>query len=141
MGAKSVHKLSSENDTNILLFGIASHENDYRISWALNNTIGLKFIKSENHQSFHKRFNEMQEFSAYTSLETEDLPMCKLIANRCDNGFLLEELKNIDYLLLVESGEKQLDVNLFIQQIRSISFIATAFTINPSSIKAINRIK
>lgn len=140
MSKKNVHTLASDTNHNLIIIGIASHENDYRISWALNSTLELKFVKADNFQSFHKRFAETQEFSMYINPENDTFPLCKLISNRCDNGFLIEELRNLDYILLLENNENKLDKNWFIQQLRTIPFISTAFEINPATVKSIGRI-
>jgi hypothetical protein len=141
MGTKSVHKLSSPAEPVLSIIGIASHENDYRISWALNNALGFNFVKTDNLKSFHKKFNEFQEFSMYLSFSDDLSPVYKLISNRCDNGFLLEELRTIDYLLIIENSDKLTNINDVVLQLKSIPFIATAFILNPSSVKSINRLK
>jgi hypothetical protein len=141
MGNKSVHKLTPECSTPFLIIGIASHENDYRISWALNSTLGFHFTKTDNHKVFHKRFNEMQEFSMYRSNDDDASPVYKLIANCCDNGFLLEELRTIDFVLVVENAASLGDGSQTIHQLKGIPFISTAFIVNPSTLKGLNRIK
>lgn len=141
MGTKSVLKLSPDFETPFILIGIASHENDYRISWALNTNLGFQFVKSENHRVFHKKFNELQEFSLYVSHSNNNGPSFKLLSNRCDNGFLLEDLKNIDFLMVVEEPDKLGDINNFVSQLKSISFISTAFVLNTTTLKNINRLK
>jgi len=141
MGTKSVHKLSPVNESPFILIGISSHENDYRISWAINNTLGFNFIKTNNHKAFHKKFNETQEFSMYISSSDENSPVFKLISNRCDNGFLLEEFRTIDYVLLIENSDKLDDNSETVRQLKTIPFISTAFLINLSSLKNVSRIK
>lgn len=139
MSNKSVHKLQSENE--ITLIGIASHENDYRISWALNNTLGFHFIKADNHLSLNKRLNETQEFSMYISSTDDNSYLYKLISNRCDNGFLLEEMRNIDYVLVVEHSDVSFDIPALISKIRSIPFISAVFLLTGISAKGLGRLK
>jgi hypothetical protein len=141
MGTKLVHKLSSDNDSPFLVIGIASHENDYRISWALNSALDVNFIKTENLQVFNKKFNETQEFSMYISGTEESMPLFKLISNRCDNGFLLEDLRTIDFILLIENSDKLGDSTLLLQQLKGVPFVSTAFVLNPANIKGLSRIK
>ena len=137
---KNVHKLLNEPPSEFNIFGIASHENDYRISWAINDALGLHLIKSENHKSFNKRINKEQEFSMYISNSGEIPVLIKLISNRCENGFLLEELKNIDYIFLAEQSENSLSSADLIGKIRSISFISTIFPIDIKKLKSKNRL-
>jgi len=141
MSNKSVHKLNSEIEKELIFIGIASHENDYRISWALNSTIGFNFVKTDNHISVNKRLNETQEFSMYISRGDEEGVVYKLISNRCDNGFLLEEIRNIDFVLVIENKDKLLDISELITKIRTIPFISAAFLLNSLTAKGKNRIK
>ena len=64
----------------------------------------------------------------------------RLISNRCDNGFLLEELKNIDYLLLIEPNDEVFKISDVITKIKSIPFVAAIFPIEISSLKNKKRI-
>jgi hypothetical protein len=138
--SKNVHKLSNETLPEFDIFGIASHENDYRISWAINEALGLRLTKSDNHKSFNKRINEEQEFSMYISNSGEIPALIKLISNRCENGFLLEELKNIDYILLIEKSGAPFPIADLVAQIRSISFISTIFPLDIKLLKNKNRL-
>jgi hypothetical protein len=137
---KNIHTLSSATQPDFFLLGISSHENDYRISWALNNMLGLKLIKAENHKSLNKRLGETQEFSMYIGQTDEFSPIYKLISNRCDNGFLLEELKNIDYILRIEPFEAPIDIDSVFLKIKEIQLISAIFRLNPQSIKSISRL-
>jgi hypothetical protein len=133
MSKKSVHKLSSEADTIVTLLGISSHENDYRISWALNEHLGFRFTKTENHKVLNQRLKQSQEFSTYQFMNNDD--SYRLISNRCDNGFLIEELKNIDFLLVIEENKTLISVQELIKRIKDIPFISAVFPIEISSLK------
>jgi hypothetical protein len=135
MGKKGVHKLSSDPGQTLALLGISSHENDYRLSWGMNENLGFRLVKTDNHKSFNTRLNEFQEFSAYCYTENEYSTTYRLIANRCDNGFLLDELKNIDYLLLVEPSDPSFEVKGLMANIRLVPFISAVFVIDLNSLK------
>jgi len=135
MGKKDVHKLSPETGIAPILLGISSHENDYRLSWALNENLGFRFTKTENHKSFNQRLSETQEFSTYSFTDDENSNTYRLISNRCDNGFLLDELKNIDFLLLIEPGEAICDTKELMANVRSVPFISAVFSIDINALK------
>jgi len=130
MGRKNVHKLSSEAEQTLILLGISSHESDYRISWALNEYLGFHFTKTDNHRALNPRLKEFREFSTYLYIEKEDSLSYRLISNRCDNGFLIEELKNIDFLLLVEEKEPSATTADLITKIKAIPFVSAVFSID-----------
>ena len=97
---KKNQKLYYQPEPDFHLIGIASHENDYRLSWALNKKLLVNFIRSENLEIKDLKKNSVSFFSVFsTDDEQEDIRLI-LISNRCDNGFLIEELKNIDYFLI-----------------------------------------
>jgi len=136
MGKKDVHKLSTKAEPTFILFGISSHENDYRISWALNEHLGFHFKKAENHKLLNQRLNEIQEFSTYQYAQNDSSNTYRLISNRCDNGFLIEELKNIDFLLLIEEKESTISLSDLTAKIKSIPFVAAVFPIELTSLKS-----
>jgi hypothetical protein len=138
MGKKNVHKLSLETGQSLVLLGISSHENDYRLSWSINEQMGFHFVKTSNHIAFNIRLKVNQEFSMY-AFSQEGITY-RLVSNRCDNGFLLEELKNIDFLLLIEENDIPFPVNDFITSIKSIPFIAAIFKIDLNTLKNKNRL-
>ncbi len=140
MSNKNVHKLISQPEQTIILLGISSHENDYRISWALNEYLGFHFTKTENHKVLNQRLKEFQEFSMYLYAGKEDSPFYRLLSNRCENGFLVEELKNIDFLLFIEEKETTVSAIDLAAKIKSIPFVAAVFPIEWTALKSKNKL-
>ena len=138
MNKKSIHKLSSPAEESSAILGISSHENDYRLSWALNEFIGFHLVKSENHVVFNPKINEEQEFSVYTYTDDDDI-LHRLISNRCDNGFLLEEFKNIDFILTIQPVNNNSNLSEMVARIKLIPFVAAVFPINSVQAKAKKR--
>ena len=133
---KKSHKLIIKDDFCFLLIGISSHENDYRVSWAMNNSLGISLRQTEKLDIYNPRINLNQVFSLYYYNDRETLLQYYLISNRCDNGFLLEEMPNIDYVIKI-SGEvgKNFSTQL-INKLKKITIITTAFMIDPSTLKS-----
>jgi len=126
---KSVHKLTSPTEESSVFLGISSHENDYRLSWALNEYLGFHLAKSENHQLFNPKINEEQSFTVYACIEDPTISY-RLISNRCDNGFLLEEFRNIDFILVIQSTDASFSFEALMARIKTIPFVAAVFPIN-----------
>jgi hypothetical protein len=133
---KKSHKLFVEDDFNFFLIGISSHENDYRLSWAINTKLKMALKRTENLQIHNSRIKQDQEFSLYQFTDPETLLHYNLIANRCDNGFLLEEMKNIDYVLKIAGDAGQNFPGLLADKLKKIDIITTAFEINPAELKS-----
>ena len=133
---KKSHKLSFDEVYSFILIGISSHENDYRLSWAINNTLGIQLSKTHNLVIYNKRTDENQEFSLYQFTDEETLLQYHLISNRCDNGFLLEEMTNIDFLLQITGEVNKGVLSDTVLRLKEIEIITTAFAIDPESLKS-----
>jgi hypothetical protein len=133
---KKSHKLIVEDDFQFFLLGISSHENDYRLSWAINTYLKMAFKRTDNLEIHNPRINQNQEFSMYQFTDPETLLHYFLIANRCDNGFLLEEMKNIDYVLKITGDTNKNFSGQLVNKLKKIDIITTAFEINPSELKS-----
>lgn len=133
---KKTHKLTVHPDYNFKLIGISSHEHDYRLSWAINSTLHLQFSKTRELEILHKKFAEKQTFSVYVYEDENTQIRYHLISNRCDNGFLIEELKNIDFILQIFGEISESFIKQWIEKLNKIDVITTAFAIDPGSLKS-----
>ena len=131
---KKVHKLIYEPNEHFVLIGIVSHENDYKLSWALNEYLKLKFAKTESLIISQPKLDENPVFSVFTYHDHEYQYF--LIANKSENGFLIPELKNVDFILKI-SGEVKTDfISDLVTKIKKMEFVSTAFKIEDISPKA-----
>lgn len=133
---KKSHKLIVEDDFHFFLVGISSHENDYRLSWAINTHLKMALKRADNLQIHNPRIKQDQEFSLYQFTDLEKVLHYNLIANRCDNGFLLEEMKNIDYVLKITGDASKNFSEQLVNKLKKIDIITTAFEIDPSELKS-----
>ena len=133
---KRIHILQDKESYNFGLIGISTPENDYRICWILNNSFEYKLVRLENLEIYHKKLEDSQAFPQFSYYDEETLLLYRLISNRCENGYLLEEMVNIDYLIQI-SGEY--DKNFIEKQIRNLNKmeeITIAFQIDPATLKS-----
>lgn len=125
---KKVHKLQDEQPQGFALIAIASHQNDYRLSWALNRQFNWQLTRSQDLVIKEPKTGVEQAFIRYSYHSPQHL-IYHLVTNRCSQGFLLAEHKNIDYVLKIEGESLPGDVKPIIQKIRHIDFVITAFAI------------
>ena len=117
------------------LLGISSHENDYRISWALNSKLGLKFSRTDNFNVQTGRNTESRSFSVFQSVDQDRLLKMNLISNRCPDGFLARELKNIDFFLQIFGEISKSETDMIITKLKAIEFVSVVFEIEPGTLK------
>ncbi len=104
------------------IIGISSHENDYRLSWSMNEQLGLDFARTAG-----LRTDKGEEFACFAH-EGED-QILLLISNRCDNGFLLEKYKNLDFILKFESELSDSELFGWLGNLKKVPLVSAAFPI------------
>lgn len=127
-------KLTYRPEYDFTLICIASHENDYRLSWALNRKFNLSLIRVESLLINDPKSKGVQSFTVYSYEDKTAALAFNLISNRCDNGFLIDELKNIDYFFQIFGDINTSLINKFLADLRNIDVIITAVIIEPKSL-------
>jgi hypothetical protein len=122
---KKVHKLKDQHQEAIQLIAIASHQSDYRLSWALNQKLNWNLQKTDDLKIHNPKSSQEQRFNIYSYINTHHQTMY-LIANKSSDGFLFPSMTNIDFLLKAD-GLTDSDIHLMITRIRQIDFVITAF--------------
>lgn len=133
---KKVHKLSEKEEYHFKLAGISSAENDYKLSWSLNQILGINLVRLENLEVYHKRLDDKQSFSQFEYFDEETLVQYRLISNRSVNGYLLEEMTNLDYLLQISGDMDEGWLENLIEKMNGIDGIILAFPLDPTTLKS-----
>jgi hypothetical protein len=133
---KKIHKLTEKDEYPFKLAGISSAENDYRLSWSLNQILGLNLVRTDNLEIFHKRLEDKQAFSQFEYFDQDSLLQYRLISNRSINGYLLEEMTNLDYLLQITGDIDEGWMWNLIQRMKAIDGIILVFQIDPITLKS-----
>ena len=127
---KKIHKLVFEPEKDFRLIGIASHENDYRLSWAINQSLGLDLVKVIDLVVNHPKHKILIDYSMYNFSDENYYIDYSLVSNKSEKGFLIPEMKNIDFVLKV-SGNSETDfLNNFLLRLKKVDIIITAFFID-----------
>lgn len=133
--AKKIHTLKETMESGHFLIGISSYDNDYRVCWDINNTLGTDLQRTGNFTLFNTRLNTDLVFSLFRYEDDTKCLTYKLISNKAAEGVLVEEWKKIDFLLKI-SGEitKQEKESLF-KKLKDSSLIQTAIVLEPQKQK------
>jgi archaellum component FlaC len=127
-------KLNIEQNNYYILLGLVSSEPDYKLSLTLNKKFGI-FLKNIPSLRLTSNNNSEVIFSRYSNnADNEDL-IIELISNRSGKNYLLNKLKNIDYLLQIQISENEADINNITTRLREIDTITAVFTIDINTIK------
>lgn len=136
---KKVHKLAGFQEDVFYSIGISSHENDYRISWALNQALDLKLVREEDLEVTDSKSGALQHFSLFNWRDENKMVSYRLLANQGPNGYLLKTFKNIDFVFLLKGETDEAQVSEIVQKINRLDMVGLAFRIDPDKLTAANR--
>jgi len=127
-------KLNIEQNNDYILLGLVSSEPDYKLSLSLNKKFGIS-LKNIAPLKITDDFKSELAFSRFSNNDDSTDLTFSLISNRSGKSFLLNKLKNIDYLLQINISEKEISTNQITSSLREIDTINAVFNINISTIK------
>jgi hypothetical protein len=118
------------------LIGIASALPGYRLCWMLNQKFDLEFVRDPKSDiCIHDANNEEHYFSIYkycTPLNGNKYLLYKL---KSDKETLLPEIRQLDYLWMIQSNTPEADAGHLTQYLRDIPDIQLAQVIQPEKLK------
>lgn len=121
---------------NLDLIGLVSSAKEYKLAWSLNQILGLKLVKSED-----LAINFIEGRSIIISNFTFTTSHCtfRLLKNRAlsdnSNAFLLPELKNIDYFLLIKNESDTFELNAYVDRLPQIDIVQSFTSINVENLE------
>jgi hypothetical protein len=124
-------KLAIDHESDYVLLGLACAEPDYKLSLALNKKLGISLrnipgIKPDDME---------QVFSRYSNSSRTESFVFNLISNRSGNIFLLNKLKNIDFLLQIQDYDEEAEIEKITAELRKIEGVTGVFKIDISTLK------
>jgi hypothetical protein len=117
------------------LLGISCHVKDYRISFLLNKHLGSDFQKMEDLKITLASKKDPAEFSLYYYHDEDYFNKYYLLANRSQDLVMAPEIKQVDFLLLIEGEFRKAQKDRLIKSIREIPNVLTAYEVKFAEIK------
>ncbi len=131
-------KLFIEPTFDFELLGLVSPVKDYKMAWLINRELDLNLVKSDDIQI---------EFLSSPRLEISQyllsLPhgFIQLLKNKALNtsqqlAYLVPELRNLDYFLLVQDQTHQISITTFVEHLSKNPFIQSVVRLDVSKLKS-----
>lgn len=133
--ASTKNKLVLEHVPDYFLVGVSCHLKDYRFVWYLNQKLNCSFERIEDYEIVRKN-GQTSNFLMYAWSEEADHYRYYVIGNRSESGLLVPEHKTVDYLFLIAGKYEHLDTGAYVDDIRSVQSVLTAYEINPKETKS-----
>lgn len=121
---------------NLDLIGLVSSAKEYKLAWSLNHKLGLKLAKSED-----LAINFVEGRTIIISNFTFTTSHCtfRLLKNRALSGntdaFLLPELKNIDYFLLIKNESDTFELSSYVNRLQEVDVVQSFTSINVENLE------
>ncbi len=133
------NRLQVEYDFDFLLLAINSNVKPYKLAWSVNNVLGIDLARDTN---IEIGFKDEKSLMIQNFKDCNEFRTIRLLRNRAEdidsafNAYLLPELKNFDYFILLENESNTFDENAFISQIKKIPFVQFSTNINVQTLKS-----
>lgn len=133
------NRLDVSYDFEFDLIAVNTSVKEYKLAWALNKEIGLNLAKEEN---VSIDFSGGKSLSISNYLCKTEHQLFRLLKNKAENleekfnAFLVPELKNFDYFIMVADDSMTFEVNPFISTIKEIPFVQFAVSVDTSALKS-----
>lgn len=120
------------------LLGLVSPIREYRMAWLINQEMDLNLVKVDDLELEFLNAPKLEIAQYFLSLPHGFI---QLLKNKALNSsqqlaFLIPELKNLDYFLLVQDETEQMQLSSFIEQLSKNSLIQSIVRIDISKLKS-----
>lgn len=148
------HTLTLDIEHDYTLICIHTSLEDYRLAFFINKTLNLILFRRDEDLDFE---NNKGSFSLYEYNDPSNFVTYHLIANKnllvnyktSDNNalfyntlisetlvsYLINDTKKVDYFLKISEGLTKHQINTFVEKIKTIRQVITAYTTEPEQLK------
>jgi hypothetical protein len=130
---KTRFTLECAEEFDFAVLAINSHIKAYKLCWNINSSMQLNFEKKNDHN-----IKKEMWFSRYNYISDEGIEY-DLLANRSKKGYLVPNLKSINYFLVVKNDYWEQEKPDFMSKLRNIPDVLLAFEIDIANLKYIDR--
>ena len=125
--------LEVEEDYDFEVYGLASHERNYRVCWEINVLAKIN-LALKSGCVFNRVDSELVEHMVYMFEDEDYGSRIHLICNQQGDSILLPKHKNLSYLLKVENYPTD-NLNKLLQVLKTSSLILTVFKLDLDTLK------
>lgn len=135
---KLVLDWEESNSFDFDLIGISANIPDYQLVAKINEVLHIDLERKRDDYTLNLNGLEGKKFRWYSYLPSEEDLEIYLIVNRGENGFLVEEIKQMNSFLLIFGELNYLKSNEVAQQIKSIPQVIASTIIDIDTLKSKN---
>ncbi|TCC97532.1 IPExxxVDY family protein [Pedobacter hiemivivus] len=131
---KTYLKLSLDLD--FVLIAITASLKDYVLCHKINTSLNFGFEKIDDHEVYFNIDEEPLSFSKYYYFVEQGEIEYYIVNNRNAEGFLIPEMKKVDFFMIIHQYIDKEDLNYIISGINKLPDIQVAAQIDPAKLKS-----
>lgn len=128
--------LKYELDLDFVLLAITAPLKDYRLCFKINKQLDFDFSRIEELELIFNSDEEPVYYSRYLYLQPQTETEFDLIANKGTGGFLIPEMKTVDFFLIIRNYIDENELRSFILALNKIPEILVAAEVDPRKLKS-----
>jgi hypothetical protein len=130
MGKVKKYDLTLDDEQPFEVYGISTAFADYRLTWELNQMLGIHLEKEQQRfELFMPKIKAQYAFSYFSYEDQELLTRFFLIKNKQDQQLLQADRPMIDYFLVLKDNFSHKS-EVLLEQLRKINGIVAVFSFN-----------
>ncbi|MCF8201885.1 MAG: IPExxxVDY family protein [Crocinitomicaceae bacterium] len=130
MGKVKKYDLTLDDEQPFEVYGISTAFADYRLTWELNQMLGIHLEKEQQRfELFMPKIKAQHAFSYFSYEDQELLTRFFLIKNKQDQQLLQADRPMIDYFLVLKDNFSHKS-EVLLEQLRKINGIVAVFSFN-----------
>jgi hypothetical protein len=130
MGKVKKYDLTLDDEQPFEVYGISTAFADYRLTWELNQMLGIHLEKEQQRfELFVPKLKAQHAFSYFSYEDQELLTRFFLIKNKQDQQLLHADRPMIDYFLVLKDNFSH-KTEVLLEQLRKINGIVAVFSFN-----------
>ena len=138
MGKVKKYELTFDEEQPFEIYGISSAFADYRLTWELNQVLGIHLEKTENSfEVFIPKTKSNQQFRYFFYEDQELLTKFFLVKNKQEQQLLQADRPMIDYFLILKENNSHPATSLQ-TKLRSINGVVAIFEFNHEEFELID---
>ncbi len=131
-------KLFIEPTFDFELLGLVSPVKDYKMAWLINRDLDLDLVRSED---LHIEFVSSPRLEISQFFLSLPHGFIQLLKNKAINtsqqlAYLIPELRNLDYFLLVQDHTQQVSITTFVDHLAKNPFVQSVVRLDVSKLKS-----
>jgi len=121
------------------LWAIVCQLKDYRVCWHLNKALGLDLERKEDLEVTNSEGRTLW-FSLFSYIDRVQKVTFFIFNNRCDNEYLVPELRGNDFFLMIKGVFPAEDAEQVFQKLLALPELQAVFRINPAKLASVHNL-